>query len=144
MYLSLDEIVQWIGLTVFEIWVNLLSLLIFLVILTLKLDSAYLSVYMSLPSITWWNVFTPLFIADGLNAYFCVIILIRTHFIGNYKEAFVRASWSTTFLMFYFLFKLLLCRKLTGYSQLSYTEVLCPIFILFQLIAVRACQLQNI
>lgn len=143
MYLSLDELVQWIGITVFEIWINLVSLLAFLIILTLKLDTGYLSNYISIPTLTWWNVFTPLFIADALNAYFCVIILIRMHFNGSYKTAFLRATWSTLFLTFYFLFKLLLCRKVTGYSQLTYTEVVCPIFVLFQLIAVRACQLPN-
>ena len=28
---------------------------------------------------TWWVVFSPLFISDALNAYFCVIVFIRMY-----------------------------------------------------------------
>ncbi|GFQ94844.1 hypothetical protein TNCT_264171, partial [Trichonephila clavata] len=30
-------------------------------------------------SISWWSAFVPLFICDGLNAYFCVIVFIRQY-----------------------------------------------------------------
>ncbi|GFS56943.1 uncharacterized protein NPIL_395681 [Nephila pilipes] len=41
------------------------------VIATLKLEN-YIS-------ISWWSAFVPLFICDGLNAYFCVIVFIRQY-----------------------------------------------------------------
>ena len=28
---------------------------------------------------TWWIVFSPLFVSDALNAYFCVIVFIRMY-----------------------------------------------------------------
>jgi hypothetical protein len=90
---------------------------------------------------SWWVVFAPLFVGDGLNAYFCVIIFIRMYMDGIYKAALLRACWSTAFLVLLFVFKFLLCRKLTGASTLEYSEVMSPLFILLQLVAVRACQI---
>lgn len=36
----------------------------------------------------WWLVFTPLFVADALNAYFCVIVLIRMYLEALYKVTY--------------------------------------------------------
>lgn len=36
----------------------------------------------------WWIVFAPLFVADALNAYFCVIVLIRMYLEALYKVFF--------------------------------------------------------
>ncbi len=38
-------------------------------------------------------------------------------------------------------FKFLLCQKLSENIKLDYSEVLSPVFILLQLIMIRACQL---
>lgn len=137
MFFSLEELVHWLGLTVFEIWVNLISISIFTVLLSLHLEGALVDGVSA-----WWIIFSPLFIADAFNAYFCTIVLIRMYLEGLYKAAFFRALWSFWFLGLLFAFEFLLCRKLSNLSEAEYSEILAPIFILLQLMAVRACQLQ--
>ncbi|CAL7952468.1 unnamed protein product [Xylocopa violacea] len=136
MIFSLNELVHWLGLTIFEIWINLISLTIFTVLLALKLDNNYF-----LDSTGWWIVFSPLFVADALNTYFCAIIFIRMRMEGMIRDATLRVLWSLISLLLIFVFKYLLCKKLSGQSPLEYSEVLSPIFILLQLIAFRACQI---
>ncbi|XP_077290773.1 transmembrane protein 203 [Arctopsyche grandis] len=135
MFFSLNEIVLWIGLTLFEIWINLVSVTIFSVLLALKIDGILTG--------SWWVIFSPLFISDALNAYFCVIIFIRMSLYNSLKISLYRASWSAIFLGLTFVFKFLLCKKLTGQSTIEYSEVFAPLFILLQFIAVRACQLHQ-
>ncbi|PRD36054.1 UNVERIFIED_CONTAM: Transmembrane protein [Trichonephila clavipes] len=116
-----------------EILLNLVAVTVFSVMATLKLEK-----YISM---SWWSTFVPLFICDGLNAYFCVIVFIRQYLEGMYKAAALRSSWSFIQLLLVFLFKLLLCLKLEGQKNLVYSEVVSPLFILLMLIMVRACQL---
>lgn len=100
----------------------------------LKLDRAF--------DVSWWTVFVSLFICDGLNAYFCVIVFIRQYIEGVYKAGAFRAVWSFLQLLLMFLFKLLLCLKAEGQkSSLVYSEVFAPLFILLMLVMVRACHL---
>lgn len=134
MILSSDELVHWLGLTIFEIWINFISLMVFTVLLALKLDENYFVG----PS-GWWAVFSPLFVADGLNTYFCSIIFIRMHMEGMIKVAILRAVWSLISLVLFFVFKFLLCQKLAGQITLEYSEIMSPIFILMQLLLFRAC-----
>ena len=103
MFFQLRELEQWLGLNVVEIWVNLVSLTVFSVLLTLKLDevilhietpgeSNYIKSLLLLHSVkspeqllydlTWWQVFSPLFISDALNCYFCTIVWIRMYVEG--------------------------------------------------------------
>lgn len=135
MFFTLNEIVQWIGLTVFEIWINLITIAIFTVLLALKIDGVVNS--------AWWTIFAPLFVSDAMNAYFCCIVCIRMTLEVSYKASLYRVSWSCIFLGLTFVFKFLLCRKLQGDSAIEYSEVFAPLFILLQLIAVRACQLHQ-
>lgn len=132
MIFSVKELVKWLGLTVFEMLVNLISILLFSFIAVTKLENAI--------DITWWTAFVPLFVCDSLNAYFCVIVFIRQYLDGIYKDAGLRALWSFVQLMLVFLFKLLLCLKLEGQKNLLYSEIFSPLFILLMLIMVRACQ----
>lgn len=134
MFFTLHELVRWLGLTIFEIWINLLSITVFTVILVLKYDPT------SESSINWWMIFFPLFTGDALNTYFCAIIFIRMLLQTSLKTALLRTSWSVTFLFMTFLFKFFLCKKLLGQITLDYCEVFAPLFILLQLIAIRACQ----
>lgn len=138
MFFSLEELVHWLGLTVFEIWVNLVAISIFTLLLSLHLEGVLFSGTVTV----WWMIFSPLFTADALNAYFCTIVLIRMYLEGLYKAAFFRALWSFWFLGLLFAFEFLLCRKLTKNNDAEYSEILAPMFILLQLMAVRACQLQ--
>ncbi|XP_044252670.1 transmembrane protein 203-like isoform X1 [Tribolium madens] len=135
MFFTLAEIVRWLGLTVFEIWINLISFLIFTIILAVKYDPN-VDIY----SNNWWMIFLPLFVGDALNTYFCVIIFIRMLSEMTLRTSLLRVSWSGTFLLMTFLFKFLLCKKLLGQISLDYSEVFAPLYILLQLIAVRACQ----
>jgi hypothetical protein len=55
--------------------------------------------------------------------------------------ALLRSFWSLFTLSMLFLFKYLLCQKLSGGASLDYSEVMSPVFILLQLVMIRACQL---
>lgn len=141
MFFQLKELLKWLGLTVFEIWVGLLSFTVFTVLLTLKVEKVF-------DSLTWWQVFSPLFISDALNSYFCVIVFIRMYLEGAYKSALIRALWSQFMIALLFVFKYLLSQRLIedennleSNSKLEFSEVMSPIFILLQLVMIRACQL---
>lgn len=136
---KLSELVRWLGLTEFEILTNLVAILVFSIILTLKLSGD-----LAETSIDWFGTFTPLFCGDVCNAYFCVIVGIRMYISNdNKRKALHRFLWSTYFLVLTAIFKYLLCLKLSGQTGLEYSEVFSPIFVLLQLVAVRACQLPN-
>ena len=151
MFFQLSELLRWLGLTVFEIWTALVCFTAFTVLLTLKVElwsspSENLSGIDHLEqkdTISWWVVFSPLFISDALNAYFCVIVFIRMYLEGSYKAATTRALWSLFMLALLFIFKYLLCQKLSDSSdtKLDYSEVMSPIFILLQLVMIKACQI---
>lgn len=136
---KLSELVRWLGLAEFEIFSNILSLWIFTIILSLRLGGQ-----LSESFIDWFGVFAPLFCADICNAYFCVIVGIRMYLNNdNKRKSLHRLLWSTQFLVLTGVFKYLLCLKLSGAQNLDFSEVFAPIFVLLQLIAVRACQLSN-
>lgn len=134
---KLVELVRWLGLSEFELFTNLLSILIFTIILALRISGHFTE-----NMIDWYGVLSPLFCGDICNAYFCVIVGIRMYFNNdNKRKSLNRLLWSTQFLVLTSVFKYLLCVKLSGAQNLDYNEVFAPIFVLLQLIAVRACQL---
>ena len=135
MLFTLNEIVQWLGMTAFEILTHLVTLMVFSILAVLKYESAI--------SISWWSVFTPLFIADGLNCYFCMIIFIRMVKESDLRSAGIRFLSSMLYLTLLFVFKILLCQKLSKTRIISTSESMAPIFILLQLIMIRACQTSN-
>lgn len=138
MFLTIEEIVLWLRLSIFEIWIHLVSLTVFIIILPVKIDStSYLVTDMS-----WFVIFLPLFVGDILNAYFNVILVIRLYLENSFKVAFVRAIWSTAYFILPFFFKTMLCKKLDG-EILDYSEVFASLFVLLQLMAVKACQLNS-
>ena len=162
MFFQLSELLRWLGLTVFEIWIALVCFTAFTILLTLKVEvwndqaSDYSAAWIKSETgsfaedtleqksaVSWWLVFSPLFISDALNAYFCVIVFIRMYLEGSYKAALIRALWSLFMLALLFIFKYLLCQKLSDPdgTKLDYSEVMSPIFILLQLVMIRACQL---
>lgn len=132
---TIQEIVRWLGLTVFEIWINLNAMVIFTILLALKFDY-----HSEVHLFTWWTIFFPLFAADALNAYFCIIVFIRMQLESSLKASLQRLAWSANFIFMMFIFKFLLCKKLMGQYSLDYSEIFAPIYILLQLVAVRACQ----
>lgn len=136
MFFTIEEIVRWLGLTIFEIWINLIAFLVFTILFALN----YIPHPPEGSSNDWWFIFFPLFAGDALNAYFCTIVFIRMQIETALKVALLRVCWSATFLFMTFLFKFLLCKKLMGQVSLEYSEIFAPLYILLQLIAVRACQ----
>ncbi|XP_045115056.1 transmembrane protein 203-like [Portunus trituberculatus] len=135
MFFSLRELTAWLGVTVLEVFIWLTALLVTLVLVVLRVEEV-------MPSVSWWLVISPMFIADALNTYFCVIVLIRMYLDGVFKPAALRALWSFSVLTLGFTFKFLLCRKLTDPSHLEYSVVMSPVFVLLQLILIRACHLK--
>lgn len=127
MFFSWKEIVACLGMTLFEVWVNVTSLIFFLALVALQIDGFIKQ--------SWWTIFTPLFVADALNAYFAIIVAIRLHLYET--NPIKRSAWSFVALTLLFAFKLMLCKKLSGSSSLEYSEVMSPIFILLQLLVVR-------
>lgn len=136
---KLSELVRWLGLAEFEIFTNLVALLFFTIILSLRLAG-----HVSEESINWFIVFSPLFCGDICNSYFSIIVGIRMYLDNdNKRKSLHRLLWSTKVLLLTGVFKYLLCLKLSGAQNLDYSEVFAPIFVLLQLIAVRACQLSS-
>lgn len=127
------EIIRWLGLTAFEITLQLIAVFVFSILVVVKVEGILIQ--------SWWTVFIPLFTYDGLGAYFCVILFIRTLHKGRYKAAFMNLISSACILICKFLWEFLLCQKLNKENSLSYSEVFAPIFILLQLIMVRGCQM---
>lgn len=134
MFFSLWELTMWLGVTVLEMFIWLTAVLITLVLVVLRVEEV-------MPRMSWWVVLSPMFIADALNTYFCVIVLIRMYLNGVLKPAALRALWSFSVLTLGFIFKFLLCKKLVKPTEFGYSAVMSPVFILLQLIMIRACHL---
>lgn len=136
---ELPELVQWLGLAEFEIFTNLVALFIFSIILAIRLAGD-----LTEESADWFLVFSPLFCGDLCNSYFNIIVGIRMYLDSdNKRKALQRLLWSVKVLVLIGVFKYLLCLKLSGSQNIEYSEVFAPIFVLLQLIAVRACQLSS-
>lgn len=136
---ELVELTQWLGLAEFEIFTNLVALFIFSIILAIRLAGDVIE-----ESTDWFFVFSPLFCGDVCNSYFSIIVGIRMYLDNdNKRKALQRLLWSVKVLVLTGVFKYLLCLKLSGAQNLEYSEVFAPIFVLLQLIAVRACQLSG-
>ena len=134
MLFTLQEIGQWLGITAYEICIWLTSITIFSILLSLKCDGVT-------ADMSWWIVFSPLFVADALNAYFIITVFIRMYLSKKSRAATLRTAWSLCQLKLIFIFQLLLCWKLVDPTMFDYSEVMSPLFILSQFIMIRACQL---
>ncbi|XP_050087202.1 transmembrane protein 203 [Anopheles aquasalis] len=136
-YFKLVDVVKWIGITQFEILVNLIAFLVFTIVLTVKSSSGALANHVSTSE--WLVVFSPLFCGDFCNAYFCIIVGIRMYLFNKHRQAVNRLLWSLALLLLTSGFKYLICMK-AGQSVLEYIEVFAPIIVLLQMIAIKACQ----
>uniref|UniRef100_A0A452GTK0 Uncharacterized protein n=1 Tax=Gopherus agassizii TaxID=38772 RepID=A0A452GTK0_9SAUR len=135
MLFSLRELVQWLGFATFEIFLHLLALLLFSVLLVLKVDGG------GGAGLSWWKVFIPFFAADGLSTYFTTIVSVRLFQDGEKRLAVLRLFWILTILSLKFVFEMLLCQKLVEQTrELWYGLIMSPIFILLQLLMIRACR----
>lgn len=133
MLFSLRELVQWLGFATFELFLQGLALLAFSVLLVLKVDGQ--------AALSWWLVFVPFFAADGLSTYFTTIVSVRLFQDGEKRLAVLRLFWILTILSLKFVFEMLLCQKLVEQSrELGYGLIMSPVFILLQLLMIRACR----
>ena len=119
----------------FEIWIHLVSIFIFSILAVLKHEEV-------LTSASWWSVFTPLFVADGLNAYFCMIVFIRQYKEEDLRQAGLRFFFSILSFSLLFTLKFLLCQKVSSSAILTHTEVIAPVFPLLVILSIRSCQAQ--
>jgi len=78
MFFTLRELLRWLGVTVFELLALLVCLAVFTVLLVLKVEGEDVSVQ-TFTETSWWWIFSPLFVCDAVNAYFCIIVFIRMH-----------------------------------------------------------------
>uniref|UniRef100_A0A0B6Y7Q4 Transmembrane protein 203 n=1 Tax=Arion vulgaris TaxID=1028688 RepID=A0A0B6Y7Q4_9EUPU len=132
MLLKLKEVIQWTRMTAFELFLQLLSVLIFSVLVAMKVEGDLTA--------TWPTIFTPLFICDGLNAYLCLIVFVRQYREYDLKQASLRVASSLVVIAMIFTFKLLLCQKLVT-GNLNCSEVFAPLFVLSQILMIRACRM---
>jgi len=135
MFFQLRELEQWLGLNVVEIWVNLVSLTVFSVLLVLKLEILY--------HLTWWQVFSPLFISDALNCYFCTIAWIRMYLEGA-DGKISRGVWSYLSILCLTSFKYMLCEQLEKpnyYKTRPISVVMSTFFLWMGLLMIRTCRI---
>uniref|UniRef100_A0A8R1TJL1 Uncharacterized protein n=1 Tax=Onchocerca volvulus TaxID=6282 RepID=A0A8R1TJL1_ONCVO len=136
--LSISEFMRWTGVTIFEIWLHAIGLLIFSVLVVLKTE-----VYSSL---TYWHVFTPLFIATILNLYFLFIVLVRAIVEEKQcKDPILKHAFSWLRLVMIGIFEALLCYKMNGdledgqvAVQSSYGIVFMPVWVLMAALCFQA------
>ncbi|XP_040262014.1 transmembrane protein 203 [Bufo bufo] len=134
MLFSLRELVQWLGFAQFEIFIHILALLIFTILVAIKVDNL-------VTGLGWWSAFIPFFAADGLSTYFTAIVTVRLFQDGEKRQAVLRLFWILTILSLKFVFEMLLCQKLEEQTKgLWFGLIMSPIFILLQLLMIRACR----
>lgn len=92
MYFQLHELLRWLGLTAFEVFTALSCFLVFTILVTLKVEGILSA------GTSWWVVFSPLFVSDALNGYFCVIVFIRMYIeVGKMTVSAGTSPHSCTF-----------------------------------------------
>ncbi|VDP24919.1 unnamed protein product [Soboliphyme baturini] len=121
------------GISVFELFMHALSLLIFTILLTAKLE-AY-------SKLSWWLVFSPLFVACFFNAYFSLIVFLRQYFEErSLKPAATRSLWVGVLILLLVTFEVLVCASLNDRDgSYSYGAVFCPVYIIMGLLLLKAC-----
>ena len=136
MIFTLRELTVWFRLTVFEFTLMIIAAFVFSILLALKLEDKF--------SMSWWTVFVPLFACDGLIAYFDAIVFIRMYIAKEDEVAFKRLILNGAVLLLLFIYKILLCQKLTGGNQLQYSVIHTPLFILIIGLIIRPCVIPDI
>ena len=131
MVFTLRELSRWLRITVFEFCLMITSVFIFSILLALKLDGQIL--------LSWWEVFIPLFACDALIAYFDIIVFIRLYLEKEDEIAFKRIIVNGAVILLLFIYKILLCQKLTGGNDLRYPVIHTPLFILAKGLLIRSC-----
>lgn len=109
--MNLKTICRWLVMTELEIFINLVGLIVFTILLTIKLDLN--------SDLDWFKVFLPLFLSDFLQANFCSILFIRQMISNQRKSAILRIVLAGFLLFTRFSFKFA-CYYLISKSNLNY------------------------
>ncbi|VDN55345.1 unnamed protein product [Dracunculus medinensis] len=139
--LTVGELIRWTNLTIFEIWLHSVGILIFSVLLVFKIEFHL--------GLTFWQVFTPLFIATAFNHYFLFIVFIRAVIHENdCKTPFIKYAFSWLRCILMGIFEALLCYKINGdledgqvAVQSSYGIIFLPVWSLLATLCFQACRL---
>ncbi|KAF2350037.1 hypothetical protein FHG87_019208 [Trinorchestia longiramus] len=137
MLFSSNELTLWFGLSLLELLLFLVCGTITSVLVMLRLTGALFS------DLSWLAILSPMFMSDSLNAYFCIIVLIRMYLYSMLRPGILRTMWSTGMIALSFIFKFLLCRRLEDPGGLEFSAVLAPIFIMLQMLMIRACHFKT-
>ncbi|XP_048772685.2 transmembrane protein 203-like [Ostrea edulis] len=132
MLFKLEEILKWIGITVLEVWLHLISVLVFSFLAVLK--------YEEYIHCTWYEAFIPLFICDGLCGYFVIIVYVRMY---RDRSSVIRLLSSLLSIVLLFVFKVLLCQKLSREKIITFSEVMVPLFALVVIVMFRSCHVNT-
>ncbi|KAJ7372328.1 hypothetical protein OS493_019773 [Desmophyllum pertusum] len=132
MIFTLKEVIKWLGLSIFELWLHIMAFIVFSVLVAVKLEGG--------TTRSWWTVFIPLFVCDGCVAYFSSIVFIRLYLAGDRRLAAMRTLWSISVVALLLTYKITLCQRLEGIREIDYAVIHVPLFILLKMLAVRACQ----
>uniref|UniRef100_A0A915PPT4 Bm5635 n=1 Tax=Setaria digitata TaxID=48799 RepID=A0A915PPT4_9BILA len=101
------------------------------------------------PSLTYWHVFTPLFVVTALNLYFLFIVLVRAVVEEKQcKDPILKHAFSWLRLIMIGIFEALLCYKVNGdledgqvAVQSSYGIVFLPVWVLMAALCFQAFRL---
>uniref|UniRef100_A0A914YP37 Uncharacterized protein n=1 Tax=Panagrolaimus superbus TaxID=310955 RepID=A0A914YP37_9BILA len=139
--LTILEITKWTGVTPFELFLHITAFLISTVLLAGK--------WLKFNYITYWQIFTPLFIASALNIYFLFIIFVRS-LIENkqFKNAFLGSVFNFIRVFMITIFLILICHKIDGDLEhrevavhSSYGIIFMPIWIVLTAFGFQACRM---
>jgi ribonuclease P/MRP protein subunit RPP20 len=97
--LNSRTVCKWLMMTEFEMLINLMGITASTILLALKVDE-----YLNL---NWRAIFMPLFVADALQAYFCLIVVIRLYFDYQKKKSLLHGFSTGSLLILRFISKLL-------------------------------------
>jgi len=131
MLFTLKELQKWLQITIFEIALMLTSLLVFTILVALKLENII--------SITWWEIFIPLYVSDTLMVYFDFIVFIKLYLVGEKSLAVKRIIVNGIIILLMIIYKVLLCQQLEHAREMKYAVIHSPLFIFIFFIMVRSC-----
>lgn len=136
-FLTLQEMVRWLGVSLFEIWLQCAAIFVFSILLTIRIETGF--------AISWWWIFSPLFIACSMQGYFTIIAFIRQYFEEEtFKIAASRALLVGMMVSLQVTFEVLLCLTASGEKpQEGYALTFCPIYVVMSILVVKACLLYS-
>ncbi len=104
--MNIKTLCRWLVMTEFEMFLNILSFIIFSILLCIRVDSYDRLEDSNANMLKWFHVFLPLFIVDLLQANFISIVFIRQMKENQAKDGILRLLISIMFLLSRFSFKL--------------------------------------